>query len=249
MTFAASVQGEVIQDALAALGTLVNEAKLHVEPGGLRATAVDPANVGMINLELDASAFARYAGDGVVVGVDLERLRDMVSFADSDEFVHLELDDQKLNIEVSNLEMTQALIDPDTIRKEPDLPDLDWPATVVLSADDLGRCWSAADLVADHVELAADPDGFHASATGDTDDVTVDVPKSDLLGYPATPDESVVSMFSLDYLTDVHAAVPKDAAISVVLGDELPTRLRWSDHDGGLSVTFMLAPRIGNGGA
>ena len=68
MTFAATVQAEQLQAALAPVSTLVDECKLRTNADGVSITAVDPANVAMVDMETDASAFASYQADGGVLG-------------------------------------------------------------------------------------------------------------------------------------------------------------------------------------
>jgi len=231
------------QQALDAVSALVNECKMRFEADGLSIRAVDPANVAMVDLTVDASAFESYEADGGVLGVDLETLTDFLSAA-SDGVVAIELDDdRKFAIEADHLSASMALIDPDAIRQEPDIPDLDLDATVTLLGSDLDRGLTAADLVSDHVRFAADEDAEVArlSAEGDTDDVEVELDGDDLLSAEVhgSPD----SLFSLNYLNDVSGPIPSEALVSIQIGTEMPTKLRYSLADG-VSVVSMIAPRI-----
>jgi proliferating cell nuclear antigen len=198
----------------------------------------------MVDLSLSSDAFESYETDGDLVGINLDRLSDVVGMADSNAPVTLDLDadSRKLTVSADGLEFTLATIDPDSIRQEPDIPDLDLPATYVLEASELSRCWRAADMVSDHVTVCGeDGDRLHVTAEGDTDDVAVTLDGDDLLDG-RTDEMGVSSLFSLDYLLDMDTAIPSGTEISVRLGDEFPAKLRWSSED--LSVTYMLAPRI-----
>jgi proliferating cell nuclear antigen len=42
----------------------------------------------------------------------------------------------------------------------------------------------------------------------------------------------------------MERAIPSDAEVSLLLGTEVPVKLRYSIADGGVSVVNMLAPRI-----
>jgi proliferating cell nuclear antigen len=248
MTVDATIEADVLADALGAVSTLVDEAKLRFGPDGLTTRAVDPANVGMVEIELDPEAFDSYQTEGELVGVNLDRLTDVVGMADSDELVTLDLDpdSRKLTVSAGGLEFTLATIDPDSIREEPDIPDLDLPATYVLEAGDLSRGWRAADMVGDHVEVTAvAEDQLRVTANGDTDSVEVLLNGGDLLDG-RTDETDVSSLFSLDYLSDMDSAIPSGTELSVRIGDEFPTKMQWSDGD--LSVVYMLAPRIASDG-
>jgi proliferating cell nuclear antigen len=243
--FNAIVRADTLQATLDSVGVLVDECKIHLGDTGLEIRAVDPANVGMVDLSLDASAFESYEADGGVIGVNLVRLKDIAGMANSDQLVQLELDEQtrKLHISIDGLEYTLALIDPESIREEPDLPDLDLPAQIVIEGRDIDRAVTAADMVSDHIELGVDEDAelFYVDAEGDTDDVHLELGVDDLIDLVVGP---ASSLFSLDYLQDMNRAIPKDAEVTMELGDEFPVKLHFEIAEGNGSVTYMLAPRI-----
>ena len=245
--FNAIVSADTLQATLDSVGVLVDECKIHLNDDGLVIRAVDPANVGMVDLTLDAEAFESYEADGGLIGVNLVRLQDIAGMADSDQLVHLELDEEtrKLHISIDGLEYTLALIDPESIREEPDLPDLDLPATIVIEGRDIDRAVTAADMVSDHIELGVDDseETFYVKAQGDTDDVHLELGAGDLIDLVAGP---ASSLFSLDYLKDMDRAIPADAEVTVELGEEFPVKLHFDIAEGQGEVTFMLAPRIQN---
>lgn len=249
MSFSATIDAGTLADALDPVHALVNECKIHLGEDGLDVRAVDPANVGMVALELDAGAFESYAADGGLIGINLDRLVDVVDLADSDDPVRLELDAEtrKLTISADNLEFTLALIDPTSIRDEPDMPDLNLPATVVVEARALERGVTAADMVADHLRLAVNEDAgtFTVSADGDTDDVDLALGPDGLIDIEPA---AASSLFSLEYLDDMSGAMPSGGAITAHLGEEMPVQMEFALADGDCQAEYMLAPRISNDG-
>lgn len=247
MSFSATVQADILQDALDPVTALVNECKIRTNDMGVSITAVDPANVGMVDMGIHASAFASYNADGGVLGINLERLTEILGMADSDEMVDLELDEEtrKLNIEMGGLSFTMALIDPESIREEPDIPDLELPAEYVFEGQELSRAVSAADLVSDHIELTArSEDVIIISAIGDTDDVVVSIRDEDLSSSHHASDGGERSLVSLDYLADMGSPIGPDTHVELRLGNEMPIKIEFDHADGDVSVTYMLAPRI-----
>jgi proliferating cell nuclear antigen len=246
MSFSALTSVDTLQDALDPVSALVDECKIRLNEDGLSIRAVDPANVGMVDMSLATSGFEAYEADGGVIGVSLDRLEDFLSMGDSGDLVSLDLNEQtrKLDIHISGLSYTLALFDPDSIRREPDTPDLDLPATIVLTGDDIDYGITAADLVSDHISLRADEtaEEFHIEAQGDTDDVDLTFTNDDLLA--GSVDEAAESLFSLDYLKDMSRAMDTDAEVSLLLGSEMPVKLRYSRNNGFVGVVYMLAPRI-----
>jgi proliferating cell nuclear antigen len=228
------------------VSALVDECKIRLNEDGLSIRAVDPANVGMVDMHLATSGFEAYEADGGVIGVNLGRLEDFLSMGSSGDLVSIELDEEtrKLNIHIDGLSCTVALIDPDSIRREPDIPELELPARLVLTGDDIDYGITAADLVSDHISLRADEtaEEFHIEAQGDTDDVDLTFTNDDLLA--GSVDEAAESLFSLDYLKDMSRAMDTDAEVSLLLGSEMPVKLRYSLSNGHVGVVYMLAPRI-----
>ena len=243
--FKAIVSADTLGAALDSVGALVDECKIHLDEDELAIRAVDPANVGMVDLSLSATAFESYEATEGVIGVNLTRLDDIVGMADAGQLVQLELDEEtrKLQVQIDGLEYTIALIDPDAIRKEPEIPNLDLPATIVLEGRDLDRAVKAADMVSDHIELGVDEaeEFFYVDAQGDTDDVHLALDREDLIDLVVGPARS---LFSLDYLKDMNRAIPKDSEITVELGEEFPVKLHFEIAEGDGQVTYMLAPRI-----
>jgi len=243
--FKAIVSASTLRDALDSVSVLVDECKVRLNEDGLSIRAVDPANVGMVDLSLEAAAFESYEADGGVIGVNLARLEDIAGMGNAGDLVHLELDEEtrKLHIRIDGLSYTLALIDPDSIRQEPDIPDLDLPAQIVVEGNQLDRGITAADMVSDHINLRVDEDAetFHIEAEGDTDDVDFEMGPDALIDLEAGPADS---LFSLDYLKDMNKAIPGDAEVTIELGEEFPVKLHYGFAEGMGNVTFMLAPRI-----
>ncbi|MDZ7849810.1 MAG: DNA polymerase sliding clamp [Halodesulfurarchaeum sp.] len=243
--FTAIVSAETLRTTLDSVSVLVDECKIHLTEAGLEIRAVDPANVGMVDLDLEAAAFESYEADGGIIGVDLSRLEDIAGMADTGQLIQLELDEEtrKLHIHIDGLEYTLALIDPDSIRQEPDLPDLDLPARIVIEGRDIDRAVRAADMVSDHIALGVDPEAehFYVDAQGDTDDVHLELEAGDLIQLELG---EAHSLFSLDYLKDMNKAIPADGEVVVELGEEFPVKLHFEIAEGLGNVTYMLAPRI-----
>ncbi len=106
--FKAIVSAETLKDALDSVSVLVDECKIRLNEEEFAIRAVDPANVGMVDLSLAAAAFESYEADGGVIGVNLGRLEDIAGMANSGDLIHLELDEEtrKLHIQIDGLATT-----------------------------------------------------------------------------------------------------------------------------------------------
>lgn len=243
--FDAIVPADTLTSTLEPLRVLLDECKVHLEPDGLKIKAIEPATVAMVEVSLSAEAFESYNADGGVIGVDISRLEDIVSMADSDELVKLALDEEtrKLHIHIDGLEYTLALIDPNSVRQEPDIPDFDLPASVTLEGRDINRAVKAASMVSTHIALGvnSEEEYFYVDAEGDTDDVHLELDREELIGLEAGPAHS---LFSLDYLDSMNKAIPSDAEVTLTLGEEFPTKINYDYAEGNGHISYNLAPRI-----
>jgi len=237
-------------DAISALRTIVDEAKLRFSETGVQSRAVDAANVAMVDVGISDAAFDRLdVDDETTLGINLETFADVLGMAESDDDLIAELNTETRKLELSfpntGLEYTCALIDPDAIRQEPDIPDLDLGGKFVIPGRAIDRGLSAADLVSDHIRLTgADDSTLRLSADGDTDSVDLEISDDgDLIDGSLDGDEQD-SLFSLDYLSDITRPIGSDSAVTVDLGSEMPVKMHFETGGGDINVTAMVAPRI-----
>lgn len=244
--FHSEINAGLLKSAVETVSVLVDECKVHLDEEGLHIKAVDPANVGMVELRVPSDSFQSYSADGEVIGLNLARFKDIIGMANQGDVVELDLDDEthKLRIRFEGLRYTLSLIDPDSIHQEPNVPDLDLSAEVVVAGQELKRGVKAADMVSDHMVFGVEDDGFYMKAEGDTDDVRLDLAREDVISLEMEDDAR--SLFSLDYLDSMAKAIPGDAPVTLEVGVDYPVKMYFDINDGQGQVTYLLAPRIEN---
>jgi proliferating cell nuclear antigen len=247
--FRSEINAGLLKSSVDTVSVLVDECKVRLDEDGLSIKAVDPANVGMVELDIPAESFESYEADDEVLGLNLVRFEDIVGMANKGDTVVMELDEEtrKLTIRIDGLRYTLSLIDPDSIHQEPNVPDLDLPGDIEVAGRELRRGVKAAGMVSDHMAFGvSDGDGtFYMRAEGDTDDVRVDLGEDDVISLD-TGGEEAESLFSLDYLDSMAKAIPNDAAVAVEVGDDYPVKMNFEVAGGDAHVTYLLAPRIEN---
>lgn len=239
-----TITSETLNDFLNPISQLVDECRLRLEADGITVRAVDPANVAMIDISLDESAFERYRGGGTVLGINLGRLEEIIAAPADKDLISMELDDEtnKLHIEAGAMDYQMALIDPDSVRQEPDFPDLDLPYDIGITADQLDEMITTANIVSDHLAFFAEDGRFGAAVTGDTDNAEIDYGTDDIERLDGSGE--VKSLYSLDYLNEVNSGVSTDGTVTITLGDEFPLLVEWTFANTTGSGTYMVAPRI-----
>jgi len=243
--FQAAITGGDIKDFVGTLRAIVDEAKFNIEPDGLQVRAVDPANVAMDDGVLSAGAFESYDASEGILGLNLERLEEVLKLANRGDLVELSFNTNtfKLVIHIDGIEFTIACIDPDSIRMEPETPDMDLPASFTVDEAQISRGVKAADMVSDHIQLRCDEteQAVFIEAEGDTDDVCLELTEEEYIAITAVDAEA---LFSLDYVKDISRKFPKGAEISITFGTDFPMMIEYEFADGECEILSMIAPRI-----
>jgi len=248
---------------------VVDECKLRVDSDGLHVTAVDPANVAMVKTTFPAEGLRGFelADDDLVFGVNLETFTSALKWArkrgeDGDPVsIDLFTDPDRMRVSITrpNQRMKRVSewfgIDPDMIRQEPDVPDLDLPDRADPDPGNLIDAVGAVDDHRDYAFITRDDETFVLS-TRDGGDTTLGADEdegaeSGAVFMPETAwsengDESTSSLFSLDYLEDLAAAIKKSKAdrMTVHWGEEFPVKMFFDHEDWGITSQYLLAPRI-----
>ncbi|GGL33849.1 hypothetical protein GCM10009037_16800 [Halarchaeum grantii] len=257
--------GDPIRSLTELASVVVDELRLHVTEDGLEFTAVDPANVGMVDASAPAEGFSKFDVEReVTVGLNLHLFEKAVSWArkgrsDDGDPVRIQILDDPARVRVQVTRPDQSVarrtewfsIDPDSIRPEPDIPDLDLPCTATPNVTALRHATGAFERDHAHLSRSGTTMLLGTNADGDT---TPDGEADDELGesvmFPNAAhdmgDEGVSSVFSLDYLGDFAQALKSSKADRVTIrwGDQFPVKLAFEHEDWGFAGEFMLAPRI-----
>lgn len=239
----AKVKSEVLKTMLDAVSTLVDEAKIQVTPEGISLKAVDPAHVAMVDLSLGKKAFVEFKGTDMDLGVDLDKLKDILKLAGPQDLIDVEYkeDAHKLVFKIGNVTRRMALVDTANMN-DPKVPNLNLPNQVTVLAGELLKGIKASEAVSDHVALVAHGKSFELIAEGDTDHAALQLEGDKLVKIQA-PEKSR-SLFSLDYFSNMSRAVPPSGAVTLHLGSDYPVKIEFDIADGAGHITYLLAPRI-----
>ncbi|HEY5538991.1 MAG TPA: DNA polymerase sliding clamp, partial [Thermoplasmata archaeon] len=93
--FEAKVKADVLKEVVDVVSTLVDEAKFNVGKDAIGVKAVDPAHVAMVDLALDRGAFEAYKADEGELGVDMDKMKEILRLAKGGETISLNHDEDK----------------------------------------------------------------------------------------------------------------------------------------------------------
>jgi proliferating cell nuclear antigen len=240
----ASIENGILQDFIGQATPLMDEARLHFEEGELWMSGVDPADVGMVDTSLSADAFESYGSDGTVIGVNINRLEDVLDMGGRKSTTSLATEDgHTLKITADGVEYTLACTDTASIRSEPEMPDLELPNEFEVEWNHIEQGITAGKMVSDHITIEGDTEGaVLIRAAGDTDDVVkrlVDELQQLNIGEDAS------SIYSLDFMECFSRGVPdSDTQVAFYHGQNFPLRMEFGYADGHGDCVFIVAPRI-----
>ncbi|MEM3043827.1 MAG: proliferating cell nuclear antigen (pcna) [Thermoplasmata archaeon] len=243
--FKARIKADVLRDVITVVGTLVEEVKLNISSDGISLRAVDPAHVAMVELTLRSGAFEELKASACELGVDIEKFREILKLAKAGSIIKLNHDEEKnkLVVSIDNLTRRMSLVDTAGM-SDPKVPAVNLPARVVIKTEELNQGIRASESISDHIALIASPEYFELSAEGETDSVSLKLPK-DLLETLETKD-SVKSLFSLDYFSNMIKSAGNAPTVNLNLGTDYPVRIEFDIAGGEGHVRYLLAPRIEN---
>ena len=90
--FKAQLKSETLKGLVNMISTLIDEVKFTVSPEGLSLKAVDPAHVAMVELMVESGAFESYEADETELGIDLDKVKDVLKLASSGDIISMEQD-------------------------------------------------------------------------------------------------------------------------------------------------------------
>ena len=241
----ATIDTEIFKETIDVIAAIVTECRLNISEEGFKTRAVDTANVAMISFELSSEGFASYTATEKDIGIDINKMKNIVGMMGKEDALSLELpeDAYKLEMAFGGYKYSIALLDVNTVRKDPNMPTIQLPGKVVISGAQLNSAIKAAALVSDKIAFGINPEKgtFYMEADGDTDHINLEIKESDLISFTST---EARSLFSLDYLKDMGRVMSKADEVEIQIGIDHPVKFAFNIADGKGKVEYLLAPRI-----
>ncbi|MDE0913407.1 MAG: hypothetical protein ABGX06_03765 [Candidatus Poseidoniia archaeon] len=239
---------QLMREIVDLLSVLTEEAKLCWGENGLSTTVVDGSHVALMSVTIADACFETYEVEPVEIGLELGKLRDLLTLAGPNDLVEIDYDGATGAINVRVGEVHRILRGLDTgSMAEPRMPELKFDCRAKLSAERLSRALRAAKFVGELVDLSLDKNQMTVSVTveaGEAVNVRFDAGEMSELIAPK-PTQSTYSLQFLEPLSRKLASGLTDE-VTIEFQDRYPLRLTWSSNDGGAAWSYFLAPRVSN---
>lgn len=241
--FKAEIKADTLKGIVNVISTLVDEVKFTVDADGIGLKAVDPAHVAMIEVDIGKGAFESYAAEPTEIGLDLDKVKEVLKLAASGDIISMEQDEGhgRLVFKVGNITRRMNLVDTSSM-SDPKVPQLTLSAHIDIVVSELQKGLKAAETISDHIALIADEESFELSSEGDTDMASLKLDRSSLAGIDSR--SKVCSLFPLDYFSNLVKAVPSDTVVRIELDNDYPVKLIFGLAGDNGTVRYLLAPRI-----
>ena len=241
----ATIDADIFRESIDAISALVTECRLHTADDHTWTRAVDTANVAMVTLELQSTAFTSFSATGGELGLDVAKLKNILAMIGKGDALTLQLqdNDRKLELSFGGYRYSLTLLDVNTIRKDPNPPAVNLPGKAVIPGETLNNAIKAASVISDKIALGIDPESmtFYMEAEGDTDHIKLALSEDELIALNPV---KARSLFSIDYLKDMGRVMARAEKVEIHLGINHPVRFVFEIADGNGRVDYLLAPRV-----
>lgn len=239
---------QLMREIVDLLSVLTEEAKLCWGENGLTTTVVDGSHVALMSVTIADACFETYEVEPVEIGLELGKLRDLLTLAGPNDLVEIDYDGATgaINVRVGEVHRILRGLDTSSMA-EPRMPELKFDCRAKLSAERLSRALRAAKFVGELVDLSLDKNQMTFSVTveaGEAVNVRFDAGEMSELIAPK-PTQSTYSLQFLEPLSRKLASGLTDE-VTIEFQDRYPLRLTWSSNDGGAAWSYFLAPRVSN---
>lgn len=230
------------------LSVLTTEAKLVWGEKGLGVSVVDGSHVALLSATIADECFETYEVEPVEIGLELGKMRDLLTLAGPSDLVEIDYDAAigAINVRVGEVLMTLRGIDTSAM-DTPSQPSLEFKSKATIDSEKLSKALRAAKFVGGEVDLSMDNSQLAVSVTVEAGEgVNVKFESGELSELTcAAPTHSTYSLQYLGELTKKLAGGLTNE-VSLEFEEKYPLRLTWMSNEGGAKWTYFLAPRIVN---
>ena len=234
---------ELMRTIVETLGVVVEEARLDFGEDGLTVRVVDPSHVAMIKMDVDSAAFETWELDETKLGLEMRKLKDILSLAGPGDMVDLAYNDEsgQATVNIGRIDLNLRPLDNTTL-SPPNVPTLELPCGVTITGSDFGQALRAARQVGDLVNLSLTESSFAVNVNGSTDSVHVEFSKDELVAIDCSA--AARSQYSLTYLIPMAKIMQGIDNVNLRFGENFPLRITFDFADGAGHVEYFLAPRV-----
>ena len=224
------------------LSELVSEVRIKVNEFGLSVTAMDPANISMVNFKIPRSAFAQFESGNENLGINLDNLKQILRRCSVGSSLILEKNENNLKISIQdriNRRFTLGLIDVESedINFEEKVSRIEFTSIIEMNSVDLVNSIEDCAIVSDACSLKIENEKFIIEAK------SLNSAMSEFSGDEVKMQaEDCKAKYSIEYLQKFMKGAKICDKTSLRFAEDSPLRIDFKNP--GIELNFILAPRV-----
>jgi len=241
------MDAKTFREMMEALGKIVDEARFVVTREGVRVVAMDPGRVALIEINVPAEALAELelaeGRDQVEMGVNMERLKNMVKRGKKGDHVTFLITDERILVSIQSKPPKRYLIpNIEVVTEVPEEISLEFDVEATVMSDVIKKAVKDASIVADVMEFEAGEDYLvmRGKAEGRRG-VEVRLTRDSAALWALEVKNPAASAYDLAYLNNVLSLTKVAEAVDVKFSSDRPLELVFKSVEGS-RVRFLLAP-------
>jgi len=228
----------LLAKAVDIISELVTEVRINVNEFGMSITAMDPANISMVNFKIPKSSFSQFEVEKEVLGINLDNLKQILRRCGSGSSLIIEKKENLLGIHIQDRikrNFTLNLIEIDS--EERDLPELEFSSLVEINSVDLITSIEDCNIVADACSFIIKDGKFIIEAK------SLNSAMSEFSGDEAKIQaENCKAKYSLEYLQKFMKGAKLCEKSVLKFAEDHPLRIDFKTPE--MELSFILAPRV-----
>lgn len=220
------------------ISELVTEVRIKVNEFGMSITAMDPANISMVNFKIPKSSFSQFEVEKEALGINLDNLKQILRRCSPGSSLLIEKKENLLSIHIQDRikrNFTLNLIEIES--EERDLPDLEFSSLVEINSVDLITSIEDCNIVADACSFIIKDGKFIIEAK------SLNSAMSEFSGDEAKIQaENCKAKYSLEYLQKFMKGAKLCEKSVLKFAEEHPLRIDFKTPE--MELSFILAPRV-----
>jgi proliferating cell nuclear antigen len=226
------------------ISEIVTEVRIKVGEDGMSVTAMDPANVSMVNFKISKSAFSRFESESGVLGINLENLKQILRRCGSGSSLMFEREENLLKIHIQDrvrrkFTLNLISVDSEEINFGEKMSNMGFSSSVEISSGDLVDSIEDCAVVADACSFIIENGKFVIEAKS-LNSSRVEFSENEA----KISAESCRAKYSLEYLQKFMKGAKLCEKTVVHFAEDHPLKLDFKGKD--FELNFVLAPRIEN---
>jgi len=237
-----------LKESINIISELVNDVSMKIGPNGVDITAMDPANVALVEFKLLASAFVEYEVQSPTeLSVSLDNLKNVLKRAKPNDNVILSREDgeNKLQLDLvggSKRRFSIPLINMDS--SEQKIPKLSFSTRIEMPADQFDDAIEDVGIIAESVALMIQDGKFIINSENNLSEAKVELPSTDSTSISTSGDD-VTAKYSMDYLKKIVKGSKISENVVIEFNKDYPLKVSYTVTDK-VHLGFILAPRVSN---